>query len=558
MKSHLRALGVSRDISEMYLNHELSGVEGIQDRHAYFEERREPLRRGSRRRRLGQSACDNVAMTKRQGANTGAWQTSPRAGLNEREREALSSFLQSPEMCGRAMDLHTIQGLATGLALGPRWISPALWLSWVWDCESGVQPPAVSDIDHFNTVAGWVMALYNEAAEQLGPSSTDDGSAYTPLFAGLAGPAQSPAAARFCAGLRRAITLAGDHDWAPLWAEWPQWCELIDSPTPDADALLALLPPMRRYWRGRSDQLEPLRSSDLLGRLREAFEFFRRPFPSQAVALAERHREVVAPWLVQVLEDVVRNPSLGLQDDYVLHDFAMVLLGHWRDTRAYRPLLALVRLPYETVDMLFGDLLFETYDRAVASVCDGDLAPLIAIVEDDTASVWVRMTLIDAWVLRVIEGDAPAAPLEDCLLAIGERDAARLRGPAETGNDPPIIDAVVHAACDMGSERLRAPVLGWFDENLIDQRNVGRMEFERDVQVPIERKRESLRARGRSYLRDPQTEIGWWAGYHDEPARPQGGERAAGTIVRDAPRVGRNDPCPCGSGRKYKKCHGAT
>ncbi|HEV8633347.1 MAG TPA: SEC-C metal-binding domain-containing protein, partial [Chloroflexota bacterium] len=24
-----------------------------------------------------------------------------------------------------------------------------------------------------------------------------------------------------------------------------------------------------------------------------------------------------------------------------------------------------------------------------------------------------------------------------------------------------------------------------------------------------------------------------------------------------APPVGRNDPCPCGSGKKYKKCHGA-
>ncbi|MCB9647098.1 MAG: SEC-C domain-containing protein [Deltaproteobacteria bacterium] len=23
-------------------------------------------------------------------------------------------------------------------------------------------------------------------------------------------------------------------------------------------------------------------------------------------------------------------------------------------------------------------------------------------------------------------------------------------------------------------------------------------------------------------------------------------------------RVGRNDPCPCGSGKKYKKCHGAA
>jgi preprotein translocase subunit SecA len=27
--------------------------------------------------------------------------------------------------------------------------------------------------------------------------------------------------------------------------------------------------------------------------------------------------------------------------------------------------------------------------------------------------------------------------------------------------------------------------------------------------------------------------------------------------VRAEPKLGRNDPCFCGSGRKYKKCHGA-
>jgi preprotein translocase subunit SecA len=31
----------------------------------------------------------------------------------------------------------------------------------------------------------------------------------------------------------------------------------------------------------------------------------------------------------------------------------------------------------------------------------------------------------------------------------------------------------------------------------------------------------------------------------------------AKTLVRNLPKVGRNDPCPCGSGKKYKKCHGA-
>jgi preprotein translocase subunit SecA len=28
------------------------------------------------------------------------------------------------------------------------------------------------------------------------------------------------------------------------------------------------------------------------------------------------------------------------------------------------------------------------------------------------------------------------------------------------------------------------------------------------------------------------------------------------TVVRTVPKVGRNDPCPCGSGKKYKHCHG--
>ncbi len=30
-----------------------------------------------------------------------------------------------------------------------------------------------------------------------------------------------------------------------------------------------------------------------------------------------------------------------------------------------------------------------------------------------------------------------------------------------------------------------------------------------------------------------------------------------GARPRSGPKVGRNDPCPCGSGKKYKKCHGA-
>jgi preprotein translocase subunit SecA len=40
------------------------------------------------------------------------------------------------------------------------------------------------------------------------------------------------------------------------------------------------------------------------------------------------------------------------------------------------------------------------------------------------------------------------------------------------------------------------------------------------------------------------------------PART-GGDDTIRQVKRDEPKVGRNDPCPCGSGKKYKKCHGA-
>jgi preprotein translocase subunit SecA len=39
----------------------------------------------------------------------------------------------------------------------------------------------------------------------------------------------------------------------------------------------------------------------------------------------------------------------------------------------------------------------------------------------------------------------------------------------------------------------------------------------------------------------------------------QGAAAARGEpIRRSEPKVGRNDPCPCGSGKKYKHCHGKT
>ena len=42
-----------------------------------------------------------------------------------------------------------------------------------------------------------------------------------------------------------------------------------------------------------------------------------------------------------------------------------------------------------------------------------------------------------------------------------------------------------------------------------------------------------------------------------QPREAAGGTDEVQTVKREGPKVGRNDPCPCGSGKKYKKCHGS-
>jgi preprotein translocase subunit SecA len=71
---------------------------------------------------------------------------------------------------------------------------------------------------------------------------------------------------------------------------------------------------------------------------------------------------------------------------------------------------------------------------------------------------------------------------------------------------------------------------------------------ERDVEAMEEHQRQQAEAAPRTYthaaaenqLADEEAEV----------------EAAPVTFVRDEQKVGRNDPCPCGSGKKYKHCHG--
>jgi preprotein translocase subunit SecA len=56
----------------------------------------------------------------------------------------------------------------------------------------------------------------------------------------------------------------------------------------------------------------------------------------------------------------------------------------------------------------------------------------------------------------------------------------------------------------------------------------------------------------------PPSPFGVPRGQQQQQPPRVGGDDVVKTVKRDQPKVGRNDLCPCGSGKKYKKCHGAA
>lgn len=295
--------------------------------------------------------------------------------------------------------------------------------------------------------------------------------------------------------------------------------------------------------------------SDTWNHLRTQIEHFQKPFPDAAIAFANEHRAEVAPFLIDAIARMADDPALADDPEYVLHLYAMHLLAAWRETAAYLPMVRLGHHSEEQMEVMLGDTVTESYARCLASVCDGDLAPLRALAEDRAAGHWSRNAALDAWKVRVLEGDADRNELVDYLIQLGDAEAARLRHPDTEPEIFELLDSIASVASDIGAVELLERIRSWYADQLLDPSIADLPWFEHHLPRSLDECRNEMRRYRNGYIESAKKEISWWAGFSEPVEKP----RAAPAIlpVRTSPKIGRNEPCPCGSGKKYKKCCGA-
>ena len=281
---------------------------------------------------------------------------------------------------------------------------------------------------------------------------------------------------------------------------------------------------------------------EILARLRQP-----QPLPKAALRQAAEQADTVVPRIAEVMERAADPDREGDEDGHGIVFFGVFVIGETGDARAYRPLLKFLAGDPETVDELLGDALTETVALVLARIAD-DPEPLLELVGNRAANEYARGAALQAWARLAVETPLPEADVRDRLAWIYDRLQ-------------PERESYLAAEWCMVAGRLGLADLRPQAEHLLGSQPGGLFALYslRDFDHDLERQA----AQGSRALLDAMRwvpfrgtavdELSRWAAFRPHK-RPQG---ASG--VRNPYReVGRNDPCPCGSGRKYKKCCGGT
>lgn len=264
--------------------------------------------------------------------------------------------------------------------------------------------------------------------------------------------------------------------------------------------------------------------------------------PVEALELALRAPARVAEPVLAVVAKAAEGGELGERERNLLF-WGIHVLAAARDTRLSRPLLTLLRRPGEAAPDLLGEAVAGTLPRVVASVFDDDPSLLEETIADRDVDEFVRWSLFGALAVLTADGRMDRARTSDFLARFERERPARAGDAAWTGWEQAVaLLGLADLAPAVQSARDDARLLDdvsdpeWFALTLADAQA-----------QPDDRARFDDLDLG--YVEDPIGELE--AALADE----EGDEGAPTEPVRNPLReVGRNDPCPCGSGRKYKKC----
>jgi hypothetical protein len=266
----------------------------------------------------------------------------------------------------------------------------------------------------------------------------------------------------------------------------------------------------------------------------------RTTHPLEALGSAEAHRGVLVQPLLEVLDRCVTDPDTASEEEAQLFCYALYLLAKWRETRAYPLVIRWLSLSEAASTGLSGDVLPQDGARIVAAVCDGDLEPIKRLVLNRDGDEFSRGIAVGALALLAVWAEVPRDTILDYFAWLAREGLERQRNY--------VWGALAAECADIEAIAVFPYLRRAYDQGFIDPQVIGRSELDEVEASPRGALLERMKER-HPPIDDVATATAWWARFGTRVSTRR-------TEALAPQKVGRNELCPCGSGKKYKKCCG--
>lgn len=275
--------------------------------------------------------------------------------------------------------------------------------------------------------------------------------------------------------------------------------------------------------------------------------------PEEAFRTISQNREEAAPYLLKAIEEAAEEPD-QVPDNYELYFYAMFLLAQFGCKEAFPALLRFASLPPDTLDFLIGDTITEGLNDVLYSTYNGDRELLTGFIKNIQADEFARSAGLYVLVQLYLDQKEDKESLKAFL--------HELIYQCEEGGEGYLDTAVMGVILTCHFMEMMPDVRYLFENGRIDISVWGDYDSCLDAMFDYSREKPLCRR-----IEDTAALLRGWAMFEQpEPDRKQQ-EKAMKELdkelikarrERNMPvknvKIGRNDPCPCGSGKKYKNC----
>ncbi len=292
--------------------------------------------------------------------------------------------------------------------------------------------------------------------------------------------------------------------------------------------------------------------NEKISEILDGFKIFDGIYKRELIDAAIELKDEISPYMIKILESVLSDPEKYIENKKLIgHVYSIMLLGHFRESKAHNVIVDLFSLPDDMSYKLYGDLLSGDLPTILVRTCDRHIDLIKSMVLNKNIYGFSRISAADAMAYAVVDG------------IVTREEVLSFFGTLFTGNEademPDFWSVLATSVYYLYPKEIMDTIKKAYDDGLIFSGAIGYGEFEEMLEAGEEKCLERLKNNyKRQSLDDIHDSMSGWACFKQAKKDPVPIEMPLPSKVPalkgKTKKIGRNAPCPCGSGKKYKKC----